>query len=486
LADMRPHSGKQASTVTGNREIWSANDILQATGGRLVAGEEAASCTGVSTDSRTTQPEDLFIALSGDTYDGHAFIQKALDRGAKGLVIRESYLSKQPIDFAQKPCVIAVPDTLKALGDLAMFHRRRSPASVVAITGTNGKTTTKEMTAGILERSYCVLKTRGNFNNLIGLPLTLLGLTPTHEWAVVELAMNHPGEIERLARICNPQLGIITNVAAGHLEGVKDLDGVMQAKGELLDVLSKEGTAVLNIDDPKVCRLAERFPGRVLSFGIHNAAEVWAVPFSQTAVGCSFDLHWHDVTTRVRLQTPGKGAIYNALAAAATGYWLGLSMDEVKAGLEATPSVPGRMTVVDLPGGVRLIDDTYNANPGSMVQAIETLTQLKGKSRGILIIGDMLELGDHSVTAHKELGALAAGSDISHLYATGNYAKVVAESAKKAGMNGKCIFVYQPEEIVKEVTKRLAPGDWILVKGSRLMAMEKIVDALCAKSIKKE
>jgi len=471
--------------VKGEEQIWSADEIYRATGGRLVAGRKDVSCKGISTDSRTVKKGNCFVALPGEKYDGHAFIQKALNNGAKGLVVSESYISDisdRPLDWAGV-YVIAVPDTLKALGDIATFHRERSRVSVVAITGTNGKTTTKEMTARILERSFSVLKTRGNFNNLIGLPLTLLRLNPAHEWAVLELAMNHPGEIERLARICNPQLGVITNIAPGHLEGVRDLDGVMHAKGELLEVLGEGGTAILNIDDPKVCQLAERFPGRVVPFGVHRAAEVWAVPFHHTASGCSFDLHWQNMATRVHLRTPGLGAIYNAVASAAVGYQLGLSIDEVKEGLESTPSVPGRMTILDLPGGIHLIDDTYNANPGSMTQAIETLTELKGNSRGILITGDMLELGEHSVAAHKELGALAAKSDISHLYATGEFAKTVAEGAKRAGMNGKQVSVCNPEEIVKEVTKRLAPGDWVLVKGSRLMAMERIVDALRAKSI---
>jgi UDP-N-acetylmuramoyl-tripeptide--D-alanyl-D-alanine ligase len=280
-------------------------------------------------------------------------------------------------------------------------------------------------------------------------------------------------------------VGVITNVAPGHLAGVKDRDGVMNAKGELLEVLGKKGTAVLNTDDPRVCRLAERFSGRVIRFGIHDSADVWAQGVGHNALGCSFDLRWNDLSTHISLKTPGRGAVYNAVASAAVGYHVGLSVKDIKKGLETTSLVPGRMEIIDLPGGVHLIDDTYNANPGSMAQAIDTLTQLRGNSRGILITGDMLELGDYSVEAHRQLGALAARSGISHLYVTGDFAKTVAEGARKEGLKANHVSVSSQEDILKELMKRLAPGDWVLVKGSRLTAMEKIVDGLRAKSIKK-
>jgi UDP-N-acetylmuramoyl-tripeptide--D-alanyl-D-alanine ligase len=421
---------------------------------------------------------DLFVAIAGQRHDGHDFLQEVFHRGALGVLVAEDYISKQSPIPRQGELWMAVPDTLRALGDLAALGRRQSNVSVVAITGTNGKTTTKEMTAAVLGQAFNVLKTPGNFNNLIGLPLTLFGLNDSHEWAVLELAMNRPGEIRRLAEIANPDLGLITNIEPGHLEGVKDIDGVMEAKGELLDGLGQDGTAVLNVDDERVCRLAERFGGRVVSFGIDSSAEVSGTPVSQTRSGSSFDLAWYDESVRVCLKILGRGAIYNALAAAAVGYRVGLSIEEVKRGLESNVPLPGRMEISTLPGGIHLINDTYNANPGSVTVAIETLCSLKGSGRGILVIGDMMELGQHAQNAHKKIGILAARAGIAGLYATGEFAGTVAEGAAGAGMDHTKIFVGTKEQIVETLKERSGPGDWVLVKGSRLMAMERVVEGL--------
>jgi UDP-N-acetylmuramoyl-tripeptide--D-alanyl-D-alanine ligase len=470
--------------MTTGQNAWRVSDVLEATDGRLAFGEDTAPLRGIATDTRTLENGELFVAISGQTYDGHEFVQEALRKGSHGVVVSETYMAtKSPdkeFDRGKDRCWVVVPDTVKALGDMAAFHRRRSEASVVAITGTNGKTTTKEMTAAVLGKTFSVLKTTGNFNNLIGLPLTLFKLKEDHEWAVLELAMNHPGEIRRLAEICRPQLGVITNIEQGHLEGVKDIDGVMRAKGELLEAMDEGSTAVLNVDDERICRLAEQFDGRVISFGIHSSAEVWATPVSHSASSCLFDLSWYDESIRVRLGIPGHGAIYNALAAAAVGYRLGLSIQEVKEGLEATVSLPGRMQVIALSQGIHLINDTYNANPGSMARAIETLRSLKGNGRGILIAGDMLELGEHSISAHKELGILVARGGIARLYASGEFAQEVTDSAVGAGMDAGKVFVGSQNEIVDAIKGRLGPGDWVLVKGSRLMAMEKVVEGLQA------
>jgi len=464
--------------MMADRNTWSISDVLEATGGRLISGDDTTRFEGISTDSRTIGAGELFVAISGQSYDGHRFVGDAFDRGAAGVVVSEAHVATKSPDAGKGRCRVATADTLKALGDLAAFRRRRSKVSVVAITGTNGKTTTKEMTAAVLDQAFSVLRTAGNFNNLIGLPLTLFRLREDHEWAVVELAMNHPGEIGRLAQICEPQVGVITNVEAGHLEGVKNIEGVMKAKGELLEALGEDGTAVLNIDDERICRLAERFQGRVVSFGIHSSAEVWATPVSQSLSGCSFDLCWYDESVRVHLAIPGEAAIYNALAAAAVGYKLGLSMEEVKKGLETMVPMPGRMEILTLPGGVHLIDDSYNANPGSMAVAIDTLRSLKGNGRGVLITGDMLELGEHAESAHRELGILATRAGTACLYATGEFAGAVAAGATGAGMDPGRIFIGSHDEIVEAVKGRLGPGDWILVKGSRLMAMEKVVEGL--------
>ena len=471
-------NSQRVTPMTNDLKPWTVSDALQATGGRLLIGNEATRFQAISTDSRTTKAGDLFVAIAGPKHDGHNFLQEAFDRGAQGVVVAEDYVAKESPISQRNEFWIAVPDTLRTLGDLAAFCRRQSNVSVVAITGTNGKTTTKEMTAAVLGQAFSVLKTPGNFNNLVGLPLTLFGLSDSHEWAVLELAMNHPGEIRRLSEIANPDLGVITNIEAGHLEGVKDIDGVMAAKGELLEGLGQDGTAVLNVDDQRVCKLAEGFGGRVVTFGIHSSAEVSGTPVSQSRIGSSFELNWYDESVRISLKTPGEGAIFNALAAAAVGYRVGLSMEEVKKGLESMGSLPGRMEILTLPGGTHLVNDTYNANPGSVAVAIETLSSLKGSGRGIFVIGDMLELGQYSENAHKQIGILAARAGMSGLYATGDFAGKVAEGAAGAGMDHGKIFIGTREEIVEVLKDRLGPGDWVLVKGSRLMAMDQVVERL--------
>ena len=468
--------------MTNAPKPWSISDVLEATGGRVLSGTEGGRFEGVCTDSRTARTGDLFVAIPGEKFDGHDFLQDAFKQGALGAIVAEDYMASQPAVSDGDKLWIAVPDTLRALGDLAAFRRRNSDVSVVAITGTNGKTTTKEMTASVLGGSFSVLKTPGNFNNLVGLPLTLFRLTEKHEWAVVEIAMNHPGEIRRLTEISDPDLGVITNVEPGHLEGVRDIDGVMAAKGELLEGLAEGSTAVLNVDDERVCRLAKRYGGRVVTFGIHSSAEVWGAPVSQTHSGSSFDLSWYEETVRVSLKIPGSGAIYNALAAAAVGYRAGLSIEDVKRGVESVTALPGRMQVSTLPGGIHLIDDTYNANPGSVSVAIETLGVLKGSGRGFFVIGDMMELAAHTQSAHKQIGVLAARARLSGLYITGDFGRHVADGASGAGMDRGRIFVGSREEIAQALKDRLGPGDWLLVKGSRLSAMEKVVDALKIKN----
>jgi UDP-N-acetylmuramoyl-tripeptide--D-alanyl-D-alanine ligase len=466
--------------MTDEKNTWSISDVLEATGGQLLHEGDKAPLRGISTDSRSIKEGELFVALSGQRYDGHEFLEAAREQGAAALLVSQAFTSKGLPHTEEGQSWIAVPDTLKALGDLAAFRRRQSDVSVVAITGTNGKTTTKEMTAAVLGQSFSVLKTPGNFNNLVGLPLTLVGLDKDHEWAVLELAMNRPGEIGRLANICGPQIGVITNIGAGHLEGVKDIEGVTKAKGELLAVLGEEGTAVLNIDDQRVCSLAEQYEGRVVSFGMESSAEVWGTSVSKSQSGASFDLCWYDESERVCLRVPGTGAIYNALAAAAVGYRLGISMEEVKKALEATVPLTGRMETLRLPGGIHLINDTYNANPASMALSIDTLRSLKGNGRGILVAGDMMELGDHAEKAHRELGVLVTRTGMARLYATGEFAQALAEGATGAGMDHDKIFMGNHEEIVANLKTILGPGDWVLVKGSRRMAMERVVEGLQA------
>ncbi len=461
---------------------WRTSEVLEATGGDLFYGDLACTFTGISIDSRKISAADLFIAIKGDVHDGHSFIDIVIENGVSGFLIEKRKIDMLPEAKSLKNRIvcITVDDTVRALGDLAAFNRRRTPVSVIAITGSNGKTSTRNMTSGVVSRRFCTLSTQGNLNNEIGLPLTLLNLNREHQWAVVELGMNRPGEIERLTEICLPDIGVITNIGPAHLEGLGSVDAVMKAKGELLGKINPEGTAILNADDPRLLKLADTTSRNVLFFGVSKDAAVRAESIQEKGEGLSFMLVLPGENIPVHLKTPAVFMISNALAASAVGHHLGLTAGEIKDGLEAFEPVKGRMNIHKTGKRVHIIDDTYNANPGSMQAAIKTLTSLKGKSRGFLIAGDMLELGEYSASMHREIGSIAAGSDIAGLYVTGKFAEDIVAGALEEHMESDDIFKGTREEILKAVTERLDAGDWVLVKGSRGMAMEKVVQGLLA------
>ena len=460
--------------------IWTIEDCLAATGGRLLGPDVGGRFTRVSIDSRLIADDDLFIAIKGDVHDGHAFADDVVKKGIRGLIIDEQSIDHLPCDNWVKNSVacVSVPDTTLAFGRMAAYHRRRNSASVAAITGSNGKTTTRRMTATVVRRRFNTHSTKKNFNNDIGLPLTLLELCPAHQWAVVELGMNAPGEIDYLAGICTPDIGIITNVGPAHLEGVGSLEGVMNAKGELLGQIKPNGTAVLNADDSRVSLLADRTDRHVLFYGQSESATIRGRDAVTTDSGCTFTLELPDERTRVSLKIPGEFMVSNALAAAATGYKMGLSADEIKAGLEAFTPVAGRMNIRHLQNGIHMIDDTYNANPGSMAAALKTLTSLRGKSRSIFVAGDMKELGEHSATLHSDIGALAARSKIDLMFVTGEFADQMAAGALAEGLNTQQVMTGTKPEILQALVEQLVADDWVLVKGSRSMAMEDIVKGL--------
>ena len=373
---------------------------------------------------------------------------------------------------------VTVTDTTKALGDLAAFQRQRSNASVVAITGSNGKTTTRTMTAAVVAQCFSTLTTSGNLNNEIGLPLTLLNLNPYHQWAVVELGMNRPGEIERLGEICSPKIGLITNIGPAHLEGLGSIDAVMRAKGELLTKIKPAGTAVLNADDPKLLQLADQTSANVVLFGLSKNAQIRGRSIRKKGLGLSFTLQMPSESISIDIETPGRFMVSNALAAAAVGYLLGASARQIKTGLESFVPVQGRLNIHKTHKGIYIIDDTYNANPGSMSDSIETLKSLKGDGRGVMVVGDMLELGQHSESLHHKIGILCAKSKISRIYATGKFAESVGAGARKEDMDSGNIILGTKEAIYESIIGWLDPGDWVLVKGSRSMAMEKIAEKL--------
>ena len=366
------------------------------------------------------------------------------------------------------------------MGRLASFIRLHSQVRVAAITGSNGKTTTREMTAAILRQQYSVLTPKGNFNNEIGLPLTLLRLREDHQWAVAELGMNHPGEIDRLARICQPDIGAIINIGPAHLEGVGSIKGVMAAKGELLGRIKPHGSAVLNADDPYVNKLAQQYPGKRLLYSRRRAAPVRAHEAAAEPGTVEFILDIEDRSIPVKLSTAGRFMVDNALAAAAIGHLAGLTAAQIKAGLESFRPVGGRLNIVHLPGGIHVIDDTYNANPASMEAAVATLAALKGEGRAAAALGDMLELGEQSAQLHRALGKRIGGGALERLCTTGEFSDQVLGGARASGMAAADLMAGSKDEIYRDLASWLRPGDWVLIKGSRGMAMEAIVEKLKA------
>ena len=461
---------------------WNTAEILSATDGVSVTGDESRSFKGISIDSRRINPHDLFIAINGFTHDGHTFVSDVIAQGIRGVLIDKSRFAAFPTTQwkAKGISCITVKDTTKALGDLAAFNRRRAGISAVAITGSNGKTTTRRLTSAVVSQRHRVLSPVANFNNEIGLPLTLLKLNPLHQWAVLELGINRPGEISRLAEICSPQIGVITNIGPVHLEGLGSVEGVLQAKGELLEKLTPGAVAILNGDDPHLVRLAQKTKTPVLFFGLSENASIGAQSIRATRQGTAFILKSPQAEIAITLRIPGRFMVPNALAAAAVGHHLGLSLPEIKRGLESVKSVRGRMNIIKTKKGIHIIDDTYNANPKSMAAALETLVSFKGEQRAVFVAGDMLELGSSAETLHREVGRLAAQAGLARLYATGTHCEIVAGGARRQNMNPADIVTGDKEFIVNDLTAWLLSDDWILVKGSRGMQMEQIVERLQA------
>ena len=460
---------------------WAVKDILNATGGKLLSGNVSEAFFDISIDSRNISATDLFVAIRGERYDGHDFIESVHQSGVKGVLIQKdrSGMDSVNVFMNQGGVCIAVAETIKALGDLAGFRKKQVGVSTVGITGSNGKTTTKEMIAEVLGRSFKVLSTQGNLNNEIGLPLTLFQLKASHQWAVLEMGMNHPGEISRLTRICSPDIGVITNVGAAHLEGLGSIEAVARAKGEILGEMNPKGTAVLNGDDPLVVDLAKTSPVRVCLYGQDNlAADVRAQSISDHGETLFFELVLPTGKVPVNLKLAGRYMISNALAAAAVGQLAGLPPEEIKKGLEQVKPVKGRMNLIETGAGIHLIDDTYNANPGSTKAAVCALANLGKNARCALVLGDMMELGTYATSLHHEVGKVAFRKGVQRLFLTGDFAADVCAGALSEGMPAADIIMGTKEEVLKAIHDWMKPGDWILVKGSRMMKMETIISAL--------
>ncbi len=452
--------------------MFDLERIARITDGDFSGRKIDCQLSGISTDSRNLIPGSLFVPLRGERFDGHDYLSQAVKNGAAAC------LSEEVVAGLSVP-VVRVADTLRALGDIAAAYRLQLNGPLVAITGSVGKTTTKEMLATILSRVAPGLKTAGNFNNLIGLPLTLLRLEKEHQWAVLEMGTSALGEIERLTEIAQPTIGIITNIGAAHLETLQGLDGVARAKGELFAGL-QGGTAILNLDDPRVARLPVANGVKKLTYGEAVEAEVRAENIEENVSGIQFELFFSGRRTQVQLSIPGRHNVTNALAAAAAAIELNVPLAEIAAGLAQFTAIPGRMNLSPLPCGGLLLDDSYNSNPLSASAALDVLAILPGQGRRVAILGDMLELGENSAQMHRELGAKAAGV-AGLLLGVGKFSPDICLGAEAAGMApGNMVQLADATAAIEYLQKQQRSGDKILVKGSRGVHLEQLAEALKA------
>ena len=446
---------------------WQLAQVAAAVQGRLIGADIAVS--GVSTDTRAIAANQLFIALAGERFDAHDFLEQAVASGAAALLVAD--VAKVP---AGVPAVV-VDDTRLALGRLAAAWRAQFTLPVIAVTGSNGKTTTKEMIASILKAAFgdAVLATRGNLNNDIGLPLTLLGLDASHRAAVIEMGMNHPGEIAYLAPIGAPTVALVTNAQRAHLEGMGDLDEVAREKGSIFNGLPAAGIAVINADDAYAAYWRGVAGARpVRTFAIDGAADVIG-KVRQHGLETALDLRAPEGEAQIALRIPGRHNARNAVAAAAACLAAGVPMTAVIAGLECFAGVKGRLQRRAGKAGAEVLDDTYNANPDSVRAGIDVLASTIG--RKLLVLGDMGEIGEASGQYHDEIGGYAKSQGIDRLYALGEAAKAAVRNFGE-GARHFC----NVEKLVAALDKDLGPDATVLVKGSRFMKMERVADALAA------
>lgn len=463
--------------------VWTLAQVLLATGGRLWGHRTQANFRLISSDSRTIEAGDLFIALKGENFDGHRFVAEVIRKGAAGLILEQPPAEPVPVP------VVLVPDTLRALGDLAHYRRgRMRDLRILAITGSSGKTTVKEMTAAILGGNDQVLKTRGNLNNLIGLPLSLLPVDERHRYAVLEMGMNRPGEIARMAEIAVPDIACITNVQEAHLAGLADIAGVARAKGELFAGMPAWGTLVVNLDDSRVRRLAAKMSQEQVTFGRRAGAMVRGTHLRNLGEqGISFTLSMGAWQGRVRLAALGEHNVQNALAAAALAWAAGLEPEAIAAGLAAYRPFAKRLQLQPFIAGLKLVDDTYNANPSSVLAALETVHNLRRERRVVAVLGDMLELGARSPSAHRFIGEKVARLDFDYLLAVGEFAAETVAAARRSGMDARRALACAAKDeigawlLAAVADGRLAANDIVLLKGSRGMRMETIIEQVLAR-----
>src|SRR6266403_1145579 len=445
------------------------SQIAQFAGAWLSSGDGTVVINKVSTDSRTIKPGELFVALRGENFEGHDFIEAGAKAGATGALVDLNWAGNVPNNFA----LLRATDTLQAYQALAANYRRSLTLKVLAITGSNGKTSTKDFAASVLARRFRVTKTEGNFNNHVGLPRTIMEAISEDEVAVWEIGMNHPGEIAALSKIAAPDAAIITNIGVAHIEFMGSREAIAAEKGALAEAIETQGTVILNADDPFSEGIAARTRAKVVSAGTREGA-VRAIEIRQSAEGSEFTIVEGAHRCRAQLLVAGTHMVQNALLAVAAGRAFGLSIEECAAGLAAAPLTKARLQIKEI-GGVQFLDDSYNANPDSMKAALRTLVELDAEGKRIAVLGEMRELGAESERGHREIGEAAATLGVNQLITIGDAAELIAEGARTAGLD-KVSSARSTSEAAKLLSEMAEPGDLVLIKGSRAARTEEVIE----------
>lgn len=458
--------------------VIESQRLAEVVGGKVAAPGTAVRLSGVSTDTRTlgtVSTAPIFVAIKGPHFDAHSMLNEAARAGAKAMIV------EQDLPIPVGCWGIRVASTVDALGKLAHWWRgEHARVPVVAVTGSNGKSTTKQMIVGAVDSLGSVLATEGNFNNLIGLPLTVFRWSAEHRIAVLEMGMNAAGEIQALTRIAEPDVGVITNVTAAHLDQLKTIEQVARAKGELFEAMRPNGTVVVNVEDPWVRKLGEGYPGRKITFGMQDNADIRFGHMTANGLE-SLDLTLFVMGQKMEmhLKVPGFHNVMNAMAALGVAAALGVPAQTAIAGIESFTPMKWRMERLQLASGVQVINDCYNANPLSMGAALRTVSAAKRAGRFVAVLGSMRELGPDVVAKHVEVGSDAAKNHVDLLFAFGEHAEELATGARQAGMApDKIVATAEIDDLKKNVTAVLKSGDVVLIKGSRGMKMERLVDHL--------
>ncbi|NLZ28405.1 MAG: UDP-N-acetylmuramoyl-tripeptide--D-alanyl-D-alanine ligase [Firmicutes bacterium] len=450
----------------------TVRELAVATGGNLVEGDPGRLIKRISIDTRDLEPGDWFVPLKGERTDGHRFISEAFRKGAGGV-----FTAQDLPRGTGSGAIIRVDDTLGALQGLAGYYRRRFDAEVIGVTGSSGKTTTKDLVATVLGSHFNLLKTSGNYNNHIGLPLTLLGLNADHRVAVLEMAMRGPGEIAHLARIAVPRWAVITNIGTAHFELLGSVENIARAKGEILENLGDGGSAILNGDDPHLRKLGQGYRGQVFYYGWEKNVDFRAFGYANHGGRASFEAVFPDGRRRLfELPLPGKHNVSNALAALALGFLFKIDVDALNFDLWDLHHSPGRLRIMEM-GGLKIIDDTYNANPASTKASIEVMQEMEVAGLKIAVLGDMLELGGISEDAHREVGRKIIGSGIDYLITIGEQARFIAEEVHGGKVKTRvCKDREQAWSKLQDIP--IVADSMILFKGSRGMELEKMIHRL--------